>query len=636
MSIRLKTLSFNILKTAITALLLLMGMVGRAQKGSDLDNLLKLEKQVKEYSENGEPIKLAQTLSKMGLIYTQIKDYENAISSYKQSSSLYLQNKKLSNVRKIYSNIGFIYSDQDDYENALSYMKMALKTAVLQNNDTAISGCLTDVAYILIIEREYHVAIDQLLEALAIAQTLNHKQLIIKCYSMLMECYRALGMNAKFIEYQNKLNNFTNHINQETAKQEITDLQIQNKASEEIMMMQLRLDSMERRNAALEYEKKQKAFDEIREQQIAEHNQKEQEQQKQFNQLQKQAQQAAEKAREESDKQKAARRQLISYLTAGGIFLLLLILVAILIWRNAKKTRQLNSLLKENNMILEKQSKQIEQWAMELSETNAKISIQQQAISDSIAYAKHIQMSMLIRKDLLKKEIPQLAIFFRPRDVVSGDFYWFHKKNQKLYLAAIDCTGHGVPGAMISMIGYNILENIMANTLLEHPNEIMDKMHMDIRQTLRQDTTENHDGMDMSLCMIDKRNNILEYCGAKNAMVIARPGQEAEKIKPDSFGIGGLVNEDPENPNPTGVRRFTNVDIPVYNDATYYIFSDGFSDQFGGENSKKYMLGKFRKFLGSICHLPIDQQEQCMKQEFMDWRGDLEQTDDILLIGFKI
>ncbi len=304
---RHKTLYINILRNAIIAVFLLMGIVCRAQNGNETENLRKLELQVREYSEEGEPIKLAQTLSKMGLIYTQIKDYDKAITSYKQSASLYLQNNRMNYVRKIYSNIGFIYSDQEDYENALNYMKMAYKTARLQNNDTAISGCQTDVAYILIIEKEYHVAIEQLLEALTLAQELNHKQLIIKCYSMLMECYRALGMNAKFMEYQTKLNNFTNHMNQESAKQEITDLQIQNKASEEMMEMQRKLDSMERQYAALEYEKKQREFDEMREQQIADHNKKEQEQQLEFNKLQRESQIKAEEAQKRSAKSEAKR-----------------------------------------------------------------------------------------------------------------------------------------------------------------------------------------------------------------------------------------------------------------------------------------------------------------------------------------
>ncbi len=615
------------------AVMLLLGVVCRAQNGNEHEVLEKLSKQAKEYSEAGEPIKLAQTLSKMGKTYSQIRDYNKAIDSYKKSATLYLQNKRLSNVRKTYQNIGLLYTELDEYENSLTYMKMALKTARLQNNDTAISGCMTDVAYILIIEKEYRVAIDQLLEALKIAQDINHKQLIIKCYQMLMECYRALGMNAKFMEYQNKLNNMTTHVNQEIANQEVSELKRERYATKERRELedsiQRLLFDQQRQNA----ENATKLSESIQEKKIIEQNRMQLDQQRRLFQLEKQRDQQL-KIEKEAAQNK--RNELLQYLYIGISLLLLLLIVAYLAWRNARKTKQLNVLLKENNMIMEEQNMQVEKWANELAETNRQISIQQQAISDSISYAKHIQMSMLISKDLLRKAIPQLAIFFKPRNVVSGDFYWYHRKGDKAYLAAIDCTGHGVPGAMISMIGYNILENIMHDTNLEHPSDIMDKMHMDIRNTLRQDTTDNHDGMDMSLVMIDSAKRKLEYCGAKNALVVCRPGMEPEKIKPNPFGIGGLVPDDPDNPNPTGARKFTNVDVPVESDATYYIFSDGYSDQFGGPANKKYMLGRFRKMLGSICHLTMSEQEKMLKEDFKTWKGDNEQTDDILVIGFRV
>ncbi len=628
-----KPLYINILKYTLAVLMLLLGVVCRAQYGNEHEILEKLQKQAKEYTENGEPIKLAQTFHKMGKTYSQIREYNKAIDVYKKSATLYLQNKRLANVQKLYSNIGLMYTELDEYENALTYMKMALKTARLRNNDTAISGCITDVAYILIIEKEYRVAIDQLLDALKLAQDINHKQLIIKCYQMLMECYRALGMHAKFMEYQTKLNNMTSHVNQELANQEVQELKrdryVTNERHKLEDSIQRLLFEQERINA----ENAEKLSANNLKNKIITENTMNLDQQRKLFQLEKQRDQQLQK--EKNDAQ-SKREQLLQYIYIGASLLLLFLLIAYLAWRNARKTKQLNTLLRENNMIMEEQNMQVEKWANELAETNKQISIQQQAIADSIAYAKHIQMSMLISKDLLRKAIPQLAIFFKPRNVVSGDFYWYHRKGIKTYLAAIDCTGHGVPGAMISMIGYNILENIMNGTKLEHPNDIMDKMHMEIRNTLRQDTTDNHDGMDMSLVMIDSTNRKLEYCGAKNALVVARPGKEPEKIKPNPFGIGGLVPDDPENPNPTGERKFTNVDVPVDDEATYYIFSDGYSDQFGGQENKKYMLGRFRKMLGSICHLPMNEQEQQLKEEFRIWKGDNEQTDDILVIGFRV
>ncbi|MCQ2252433.1 MAG: SpoIIE family protein phosphatase, partial [Bacteroidales bacterium] len=529
----------------------------------------------------------------------------------------------------------FIYTDDENFGDALTYFERAFKTAQREENEEAVSGCETDVAYILMVQKEYRKAIDKLLHAVEIAQRIDNKPLTLKCYSMLQECYKALGMNAQYMDYQNKMINYNKHLQREASQKEVTELQEKNTAEKERSDLEARAFELERQLADRERADRERSLEEERKLREMERDA----QQKEKERLEEQKAQI-QRDKENTERLLKAEAANTNYFRAilygGGIFLLLLLIILFLLWLSSRKRKRLNMQLQENNQIIEDQNKMLEDWSKELQVAYDEVTSQKQSISDSIKYAEHIQRSMLLDPATIKQAIPQCMVFFRPRDIVSGDFYWYHKSGNKMYIAAIDCTGHGVPGAMISMVGYNILENIMQNTKFVHPNEIMDQMHMDIRHTLRQDTTENHDGMDMALCMINPATQTVEYCGAKNALVICRPGMEAEKIKPDTFGIGGMVVDDPDNPNPTGARRFTNHKIKADEDTTFYIFSDGFSDQFGGADNKKYMLGKFRRMLSNVAMFPMKDQELMLDAELKDWRGDTEQTDDILIIGFKL
>jgi len=265
--------------------------------------------------------------------------------------------------------------------------------------------------------------------------------------------------------------------------------------------------------------------------------------------------------------------------------------------------------------------KQIE---IEIQEKNKKI-------TESINYAEHIQVSILPNTKLLQEYIRKSFIFYRPKDVVSGDFPWFFKKDEFIYIAVVDCTGHGVPGAMLSLIGYFLLNNIVDRERIQSAAEILDELHIGVRHTLRQESpdAEARDGMDIALLKINVNDNILEYSGAHRPLLMLRDNN-LEEIKGDKKAIGGIpLKGKTEN-------DFTNHKINLISGDKFFIFSDGLSDQLGGPERKKYSTRRVREVIQEKNDYTIEKLAEHMSNDFIYWQGDNKQIDDVLLIGLEI
>ena len=250
-------------------------------------------------------------------------------------------------------------------------------------------------------------------------------------------------------------------------------------------------------------------------------------------------------------------------------------------------------------------------------------------ITSSINYAKRIQTAILPEISSVKKVLPDPFILFQPRDIVSGDFYWFSQVSEhKSIIAACDCTGHGVPGAFMSLIGNDILNETVNARNIHKPNEILHSLHTGVVNALNQEATDNRDGMDMTLCVIDKEKKQVHFAGAKNELIYIQ-NEKIFQLKGDKMPIGG-ERLDVERPFH---KQTINTTVPT----TFYMFSDGFQDQFGGEKGRKYMKKRFREFLVEIHKQPFDEQERILRLEFKAWLGiDYLQIDDVLVIGFKL
>ena len=263
----------------------------------------------------------------------------------------------------------------------------------------------------------------------------------------------------------------------------------------------------------------------------------------------------------------------------------------------------------------------------ELKYINEEMVHQHKEISDSIDYAKKIQTAILPPVPLIKKLLPKSFILYLPKDVVSGDFYYVEDHEEKVVFAAVDCTGHGVPGALMSVVGFEYIHQAVKEKGMTKPSDILSYLDWGVNNKLRQTVEPGgiRDGMDVAVCCIDYKNGKLQYAGAYNSLYLIRNG-ELEEIKPDKIPIGGdgVVDE------------FTNHEFDVQSGDLIYLFSDGYADQFGGPRGKKFKYRQFKETLLSMQQLTMPEQHEKLNEVFHSWMGDLEQVDDVCIVGVRI
>jgi serine phosphatase RsbU (regulator of sigma subunit) len=278
---------------------------------------------------------------------------------------------------------------------------------------------------------------------------------------------------------------------------------------------------------------------------------------------------------------------------------------------------------------LSRENREREMFARQIMLQKEELTLKNKSITDSINYAKRIQTAMLPPYKLFKSIFSSSFILFMPKDIVSGDFYWVNKLGNKIFISAVDCTGHGVPGAFMSIIGFELFRKITNIEGLSRPSDILNRLNDDFHEIFKDiDNVVLRDGMDVAFCSIDKKDMILEFAGAFNPLYLIRDNKITE-IKGDRFAIGlDEVN--------FREQTFKNHLIPIQKGDIIYIFSDGFADQFGGPDGKKYKYRRFRHLLLNLHQLPMEKQHEILENNVMEWRGEQDQVDDILVIGIKI
>jgi serine phosphatase RsbU (regulator of sigma subunit) len=336
-----------------------------------------------------------------------------------------------------------------------------------------------------------------------------------------------------------------------------------------------------------------------------------------------------------------------------GIILILAIWLVTSYYTNLKRSRKLTVALEERRKLLVVQSSELKEKNEELTalneavgkqnekilETNEKLTVLNEAIKkqkdeilDSITYAKKIQAAMMPPEQYFHEILNDVFILFKPRDIVSGDFFWIKQVNQYTILAAADCTGHGVPGAFMSLLGINFLDEIVQRREITEANQVLNELRKQVRNSLRQhgQAEESKDGIDMALCVIDEKNNTLQYSGANNPMYLIKSINgcpELTEFKADRMPLGYYQGR---------FKTFKNQDIQLEDGDVFYLFSDGFMDQKGGKDNKKFMSRKFKDLLIKIHQEPLQEQKKFLDKTITDWMGDNPQIDDILVIGVRV
>ncbi|MBI3135248.1 MAG: GAF domain-containing protein [Bacteroidetes bacterium] len=282
----------------------------------------------------------------------------------------------------------------------------------------------------------------------------------------------------------------------------------------------------------------------------------------------------------------------------------------------------------ENAKLYESLEDKVKERTAEVVKQKEIIEEKNKNITDSIIYAKRIQDATLPAKELVRNYLHDSFVLFKPKDIVSGDFYWIERVEDTILFAVVDCTGHGVPGAFLSLIGHNSLNQIVNELKIYQPNKILEELNRIVSKTLHNNntgTTSIKDGMDMAICSLNLTTNLLQFAGAFNPLYLVR-NNNMEEIKGDKFPIGAGFAQNPE---------FTNNVIQLKEGDCIYLFSDGYADQFGGPKGKKFKYSRFKEILVEINAKAMSEQHDILNNMIEEWQGDLEQIDDVCVIGIR-
>jgi len=299
-------------------------------------------------------------------------------------------------------------------------------------------------------------------------------------------------------------------------------------------------------------------------------------------------------------------------------FIAAFVLIYLIIQFRTRTLRESNKILKEK----EAAAKLVEKHREELIMKN-------KSITDSINYARRIQVALLPSIETFKKILPDSFILYKPKDIVSGDFYWITEDQNKVFVAAVDCTGHGVPGAFVSIIGFELFRNITSGEGITSPVRILELLNKNFTEIFSDgEHVYLQDGMDLSLCVLDRKEKLLEYAGAYNPLYLIR-NETIIELKANRLSIGADIRAVSDN------RTFKAHRINLQKDDILYMFSDGYPDQFGGPEGKKFKFRRFRHLLLTIYKLPMDKQMALLDASIEEWKGDYDQIDDIMVIGIR-
>jgi len=588
----------------------------------------------KKYSKNEEISKAANSYYKAGIFCFEKNNNSQAIPYLKEAAKLHAVVKDYEKVMKIYSNLGLLYANSNQYDKSLLYFQNSLKIRKNIGKPGQISSGLLDYAYVLSIQQNYKDAIINVIKALDIANEIQNSKLTLICYRMLAENYQKIGNAQKAAEYLDKYASYRQHFEKTKTEEQVSEERIKSIAELSIKDAEARAKQLElelmRKNKELAEDtlsRKLKAREDslsivqykIKQDSIA------------IELLEKDK-----KLIEIQRLQDKANQRF--YIIVGVTVIVFIAMLVIGLMFNIRRRKKHNLMLAKTNKMIAEQNKNIELKNEELTDAFLKIEEQNKDINSSIDYAVNIQKSLLPAQENLTKYFEDSFILFKPRDKVSGDFYWFkeamitregEKPIKKFFISAIDCTGHGVPGAFLSMMSFNLLDDIVEQKKIHNPAEILDELHVGVRKTLRQADTKNRDGMDMALCSYCPEKNILEFAGAKNPMIYMKDGK-MHRVKGNVKPIGGIIYERSE------IAKFTNNSFEIDSPTTVYIFSDGFADQIGEETNRKLMTKFFRNLLMEIHKKPMSEQRDILSLFLKKWQGKAEQIDDIIVIGFKI
>ena len=541
--------------------------------------------------------RIAFTLSNIGNIHMIKADYDKALDFYTQALTVFKELGVPAYIIRIYNNIGNVYYAYQNFAEALRYYEQAAALVAQSGQNDVPFDLLTNLGNIYYQQNDYKQALAYYFESLEVERRVQNKYGQAKALFNIGETHRADQQYNDATKYLNQALDIAltlgdkellssiyasmanTHFAADNFAQAFLYLRFHMTAKDSLINAETskKLAELE---TIYETEKKEKEIELLK--------------------------------KEDENKELQIRNANIRLF--GSIFVLMSVLaLAVLIYLKYVENQKAKRLLEQQNRDIEAQKEIIEN--------------KNQDITDSIQYAKSVQEAIINRNDI-SRGLPNAFVLFKPKDIVSGDFYWYSKNGSKQIVAVLDCTGHGVAGAFMTIIGNSILNQLVNEQDIWDPAEILHRLDWKVRDTLRHHKAKSTShGMDVGLCCINSNDNTITFCGARRPLYYIRNNQFFE-VKGNKFSISDSLVE--------YNKIFDNQQIPYNKGDVFYLTSDGYADQFGGEQNRKYMVKKLKQFLLKFHQDTMQNQEERLEIEIDNWKGFNEQTDDMLVIGFKV
>ncbi len=531
---------------------------------------------------------LAEVYENMGLLFSSINDIEKSISYCSKALQMYYKIKDWKGISKCYLNLGNSNSSKDYTDMAIECFERGLEIDAKYNNNEKKAEFLSGIGTVYFNLSNNEKALYFYKEALKVQEIMKPNEVVFlknNIAVVLMDLERYKEAKPYLIEAYYSADNARTKADYAFNLAQMYEQLGDYKSAIDFMDTYVRInDSL---NNAI-YTKN------LSETEAKYQNEKREEQNILLS-------------------ERLKNKSLQIYFALAAI--LLLVGLAFFIFRGLRQKNKANIALADKNKIIEEKSILVEE--------------QHKDITDSIKYAQRIQQAILPPDKLWNNILPQSFVFYQPKDILSGDFYWIEETTEHIFIAAADCTGHGVPGALMSIVNYNLLNRAVLEHGLTNAGAILDSVNKYLTLSLHQTYQESavRDGMDVSLCVINKKTKKMDFAGAFNSIYLIRNNAIQEFI-PDKQPVGAFIEDN--------IKPFTSQSFQLLENDVVYMFTDGYADQFGGPKGKKYKYKQLQHLLLSSYTKPFDEQNQIFKSAINDWKGSLEQVDDILLLGYKI
>jgi len=583
------------------------------------------------------PREAGKLYGRLGNLYLYIDDYINAEKAYKRALPFFEKADFKNGIIIATQNLGVIEKRKENFEKALEYYHSALEGYRSVGYRAGMAQCQANIGNIYSELKNYTKALQMLKDALVIFTEENQMIDEIVCNSEIAEVYIKSGQTKKALSYAHHA-------------EKLLEALPKNDKTKLMVLRQLEQIYVSRKDTSIAY-RYLLAYQSLNDT-ILKHESQERidllKIQYDFGQKEKDIQLLTiENELKEAELKRKSQFQIL-YIILIGISVLAFF-VTLSLFRTKKKA---NIALELKNAEILQQKEEIESQRDEIEAQRDMVYSQKldleavhSKISQSIDYAKLIQSSILPDPLVLNERIADYFVLYKPKDVVSGDFYWWAKVENKLIIAAVDCTGHGVPGAFMSMLGISFLREIVMKEYVTHPGVILRKLRKEVIRSLKQSNElgSTRDGMDMALVNIDLESKKIQYAGANNPLYIVSKNAVIENDKVIPYQLDGLeekLYEVKPDKMPISIYHklepFTNHEIQLQKGDKLYLFSDGFIDQFGSADGKRFMYSNFRNLLLTNSQKDFQQQSKVLDDTFETWKGDKDQIDDVLIVGLEL